>query len=204
MKGLIFTYVTAYGGALLSLFDPYIGLLVYVCFALIKPEEMWFWAVPQGNYSRVVALGLLVGWALQGFGRWNFGRARVVVTMMVCYWLWGVVGMLICPDPGRAWVFVEGVFKIILPVLVGVTMIDSMAKLKQLAWVILLSQGYLAFELNLSYYAGTHRVDNYAGLDNNSMAISMVTTVGLAFFLGLHASKWWQKGLAFVAAALMT
>jgi probable O-glycosylation ligase (exosortase A-associated) len=203
MKGLIFTYVTAYGGALVSLFDPYVGLLIYVCFALIKPEAMWFWAVPPGNYSRVVALGLLVGWALQGFGRWNFGRARAVVIMMVSYWLWGVLGMLLAPDPARAMVFVEGVFKIILPVLVGITMIDSMAKLKALAWVILLSQGYLAFELNLSYYAGTNRVDSFAGLDNNSMAISLVTTVGLAFFLGLHARAWWQKGLAFLAAAFM-
>ena len=33
-KGLIFTYVVTYGGALVSLYKPYVGLLIYVCFAL--------------------------------------------------------------------------------------------------------------------------------------------------------------------------
>jgi O-antigen ligase len=78
-----------------------------------------------------------------------------------------------------------------------------MAKLKQLAWVILLSQGYVALELNQDYYAGGTRIDSFASMDNNSTAIAMVTCVGLAFFLGLHARPWWQKALAFLAAALM-
>ena len=42
MKGLIFTYAMTYGGALASLFDPFVGLLIYVCFAIVKPESMWF------------------------------------------------------------------------------------------------------------------------------------------------------------------
>ncbi len=40
MKGLIFTYVLTYGGALVSLFRPYYGFLVYVCFGLLKPEAL--------------------------------------------------------------------------------------------------------------------------------------------------------------------
>jgi probable O-glycosylation ligase (exosortase A-associated) len=203
MKGLIFTYVTAYGGALVSLFDPYIGLLIYVCFAIIKPESMWFWSVPAGNYSRVVAIGLLAGWVLHGMGRWQFGKAKWMVAALGLYWLWSVIGAALAPEQERAWGFVESLFKIVLPVVVGLTMIDSIAKLKQLAWVILLSQGYFALELNLDYYGGGHRIEEFAGLDNNSIAISMVTCVGLAFFLGLHAPRWWQKGLAFLAAALM-
>src|SRR5262249_52301244 len=34
-------------------------------------------------------------------------------------------------------------------------------------------------------------------------AIAFVTCLGLAFFLGLQTQKWWLKGLAFFAAALM-
>ena len=73
MKGLIFTYVLTYGGALLAVFNPYVGLLIYVCFAIIKPEAMWHWNVPIGNYSRIVAIGLLLGWLLNGMG--NFAGA---------------------------------------------------------------------------------------------------------------------------------
>ena len=31
MKGLLFTYVVTYGGAIAALVEPFIGLLVYIC-----------------------------------------------------------------------------------------------------------------------------------------------------------------------------
>src|SRR5262245_64403942 len=87
MKGLVFTYVLTYGGALLSFFDPYIGLLVYVCFSIIRPEFMWHWAVPEGNYSRIVAIALLLGWILRGMGNWQFGKARAIVVALAAFWV---------------------------------------------------------------------------------------------------------------------
>jgi putative inorganic carbon (hco3(-)) transporter len=55
------------------------------------------------------------------------------------------------------------------------------------------------------YYAGSINPNDweFAGLDNNSIAITMVTSLGLAGFLGLHAERWWQKLIALTAAALM-
>ena len=44
---------------------------------------------------------------------------------------------------------------------VGITVIDSVGKIKALVWVIVLSQGFLAFEMNLAYYQG-----NYDPLEN--------------------------------------
>jgi hypothetical protein len=57
VKLLLFTYLLAYGGALVSLFNPFVGFLTYVCFAILKPDDLWWWSVPQGNYSRVEAGG---------------------------------------------------------------------------------------------------------------------------------------------------
>ena len=48
MKGLLFTYLMTYGGGLLALFTPFYGLLVYVCFAIVKPDAMWSWSVRVG------------------------------------------------------------------------------------------------------------------------------------------------------------
>jgi probable O-glycosylation ligase (exosortase A-associated) len=203
MKGLIFTYLLCYGGAFISLFQPFVGLLIYVCFAIIKPEALWDWSVPQGNYSRIVALALLVGWSLKGFGNWQFGRARTLVMALGAFWLWMVLGAVQAEDPEVAWEAVEGLSKIVLPFVVGMTVVDSVQKVRQLAWVILLSQGYVAFEFNLSYLEGRNRITEapFAGLDNNSMAIALVASTGLGFFLGLHAQRWWQKLLAFGMAA---
>ncbi|MCI0743379.1 MAG: O-antigen ligase family protein [Gemmataceae bacterium] len=204
-KGLIVTYLLTYGGAFVSLFNPFIGLLVYVCFAIIRPESLWHWSVPPGNYSRIVAIALLLGWAIHGFGQWRFGKARVIVWSLIGFWLWAALSATQAPNADRSWAFLEQLAKIVLPFLVGITLINSVAQLKQLAWVIVLSLGYVALDLNLSYYDGFNRLqlDGFGGMDNNSMAIALVTGVGLAFFLGLNAPKHWQMGLAFLAAGLM-
>lgn len=201
MKGLLFTYGLTGGGAIAALMDPFVGLLVYVCFAIVRPESMWPWAVAPGSYSRIVAVCLLAGWMLQGCGNWRFGRATGIVVALVCLWLWTLALVRAGSDPSRAWDAFEAFSKIVLPFLVGITTIDSLRKVKQLAWVIVLCEGYVAFELNLSYFAGYNRIweEGFGGMDNNCNAIAMVSCVGLATFLGMHAEGWWRKGLALSA-----
>ena len=84
-------------------------------------------------------------------------------------------------------------------------MVDSIDQLKKIAWVIMLSQAYVALELNRAYLGGFNRVavNGFGGMDNNCVSIAMVTGAGLAFFLGLHEQVWWRKWGAFAAAGLM-
>jgi O-antigen ligase len=202
MKGLVFTYLMTYGGAAVSLFDPFRGLLIYICFAIICPTSLWHWSVPEGNYSRVVGIALLAGWTLKGFGGWRFGRANGSVMALVGFMAWSVVGFALAPDKEEAWGYVESLAKIVLPFLVGITTIDSVRKLRQLAWVIVLSEGYVAYELNMTYLGGFNRLKEYGfgGMDNNCYAIGLVTVTGLAFFLGLGARVWWHRALAWGSA----
>ena len=94
MKGAIFTYLLTYGGAAVSLARPFVGLLIYIAFAILRPDFLWWWSVPQGNYSRIVALGLLIGWALQGCGDWKLGLSKPVIVGLSGYWFWLVVTAL--------------------------------------------------------------------------------------------------------------
>jgi O-antigen ligase len=59
--------------------------------------------------------------------------------------------------------------------------------------------------MNLSYFQGYNRIveEGFAEMDNNSVAIGMVTCLWLGFFLGLSAERWWQKAIALVLAGLM-
>jgi probable O-glycosylation ligase (exosortase A-associated) len=205
MKGLIFTLLMTYCGAAVALFNPFIGLLVYVCFAIIRPDFMWPWAVPPGNYSRTIAIALMVGWVLKGFGKGSAGRGRAVVGILIAFLVWSCLCALRAGDQQEAWTFVEILSKIVLPVVVGITLIDSTRKLLQLAWVILLSYAYAAFEFNLSYFEGTNRLrfQGFAAMDNNCIAIGLVTCVGLAIFLGLESRKYWVKAVALVSGLLI-
>jgi probable O-glycosylation ligase (exosortase A-associated) len=205
-KGLLFTYGLTYGGAVVSLFRPFVGLLIYVCFAIVRPQAMWFWSVPPGNYSRIIALALLIGWAGQGFGSWQLGRGKATVLAALGFGACTALSGAIAPSQDVAWEYAENLFTILLPFLVGVTTIDSVAKLKQLTWVIVLSQGYVAYELNLTYFLdGYNRIweEGYGNLDNNGIAAAFDSCIGMSFYLGVYADKWWKRAVAFAMTGFM-
>jgi putative inorganic carbon (hco3(-)) transporter len=206
MLGLIFTYVLTYGGAVISLFNPFYGFLIYVAFSILRPESLWFWSVPQGNYSRVIAIAFLAGWGINGFGVWRFERAKFIVYTLAMYWVWLLISAIRSPEQVLSWYTFETLTKVFVPIIVSMTLIDSVEKLKQLAWVIIVAQGYVALEFNKTYY--TSGIDTYewyfAGLDNNGIAITAVTAIGLAFFVGLTAQMWWHRAIAFGSAALLS
>ena len=201
MVPLLVIQLLTYGGALAALFNPFVGLLIYVCFSILKPEWVWYDSIPEGNYSRIVGLAMLASW---GARLWPMaaGRGRRRRGGAVAYWAWAVLGAVLAAEQGPAWEFVAAATKIVLPFLVGITTIDSTAKLRQLAWVIVLSQGAVAAALNLDYLSGFNRLveADFAGMDNNTTAAALVTCVGLAFFLGLSALQWKHKALAFACA----
>ncbi len=205
-KGLIFTYALTYGGAAVSLVKPWYGLLVYVAFAILRPESLWYWSVPQGNYSRIVAIALLLGWVLHQFGDWKWGKGRIVVLSLLGFLGWMIISALVAPIKEMGFLAVECMAKVVLPFVVGVTLIDSVKQLKQLAWVIVLSQGYVAYELNLMYMNGFNRVTEigFGGMDNNCVAIAMDTGLGAALFLGMGSTgRWWARLVALIAAGSM-
>jgi putative inorganic carbon (HCO3(-)) transporter len=205
MLGWIFTQVMTYGGAVAAVFNPHIGLLVYIAFSILKPESLWSWSMSEGHYSRIVGVALLFGWVIRGMGQWQLGRSRGIVLAFIGYWVWSMLSALVAPDQKVAWTFVENLSKIVLPFLVGITVIDSARALKQLAWVIALAHGFLAYEFNLSYFEGWNRlmVMGHGGMDENSVSIAMVSAGGLAFFLGLSAQRWWAKTLMLGAVILI-
>ncbi len=204
MKGLIFTYILTYGGAAASLFNPFIGLLVYICFAIIRPESLWYWSVPPGNYSRIVAIALLIGWGLNGFGDWRFGRAAGVVAALLGFLTCALVGHALAPVKEASWYFTEGMAKIVLPFVVGITTIQTARQIRQLTWIVVLSQGYVALELNQAYFGGFNRLQElgFGGMDNNCYAIGLVTATGLSFVLGLGERNLWLRVAAMGTALL--
>ena len=203
--GVIFTYALTYGGSLVALFNPFVGLLIYIAFSIISPQAMWGWGLPSGeHYSRIIAVAVLIGWGFKGFGQWNFGRARAIVWSFAGFWCWLVLSAINAPNQELAWILVESLGKILIMFFVGITLIDSTEKVKKLAWVLVLSLGYVAYEMNLSYFEGFNRVlMGHGGMGNNGVAIGMAAGVGVAFFLGVSESRVWLRGVAWVAALLM-
>ena len=110
MKGLIFTYFLAYGGSVAALFNPFLGLLAFICLSLIQPASLWHWAVQGGEgYARLVAICMLIGWALHGFGRWQFNKSFGIMMAFVGFWVWSILSGLNAMNSEVSWAFVENI-----------------------------------------------------------------------------------------------
>jgi hypothetical protein len=194
--GLLFTYALTYGGALVALVSPFYGLLIYISFAILRPEELWPWSVPAGSYSQTVAIALLIGWACCGFGSWNLGRGGAIVWSLCGFLLWSCLSAFLSLDSVVAWSCVSDLSKIVIPILVGVTVIDSPERLNKVVWIIVLSVGYRALrETEVYLQGGLPEGDN---LTAHSIAIG----APIAFVAGVHAQRALGKVIAFAAAAL--
>jgi O-antigen ligase len=204
MKGLLLIYVVTALAAVIALGRPRIGVYVYVGFAVLRPQFIWGWAGDLDRVSFVVGLALLIGWALNGFGSWRIGRGRSVVIALCAFAGWSALSATQAADPSIALGAVVELAKILLPFLVGVTMFEGDRQWRPLLWTIVLAQGYVGLEMNMSYLKGSNTASlGFGGMDNNCFGVSLVTVVGLAVTLGLSAKKWYQRVLAGGAAALI-
>ena len=205
MKGLIFTWLLTALGVSSSLINPYFGFLSYVALAILRPDFLWSSHISGGRFSLIVASAMLVSWGCRAFGNWKLGAARRIVLLFAGFWLWSVFLAIQAPSQPHAWYFVEQMARILLPFLVGITTVRSIRNLKQLAWVIVICEGYVAFEMNMWYFSGYNYLWHigFGGVDNNSAAIGLVTALGVAFFLFLNETARWKQAIIAGCAAFI-
>jgi hypothetical protein len=205
MIGLVFTYLLAYGGAAVALVNPFIGVCAYWILDIVRPQYMFGWAGAQGAFSQIVAIATITGWALKGFGSWRFGRGKAIVVLILSYFVWSGLSALAASNGSVALGFMTEQSKRVMMFIIAVTLVDSPSRVKSLIWVVACSAGYVALEMNLRYFGGFNEIQvlGYGGMDNNSMALAMVTCLAPAVFVGFYAKPYWQKALAFAAAAFI-
>lgn len=205
MKGLIFTWLLTFLGITGSIFRPYYGFLAYVALAILKPAFLWQYSVGSGRQSLMVAAAMLGSWAMRGCGNWNLGKARGTVMAFICFWLWSLLLAIVAESPPHAWTYVESMSKILLPFIVGITSCRDIKDLKALAWVLVVAEGYVCFELNVQYLGGYNFLyfNGFGGMDNNAAAIGIVTVLGVSFFLFLNSERLWQKAILAACGAFM-
>lgn len=206
MLGLVFTYAITALGVLAGPIRPFYGFLAYVCFSIIKPEALWYWSVPASNFSWWIALSFLSGWLIDGFGTWPRQKYQLrAIFSLVAYAIWILLSTTVSPDTSDGIRYFENAIKIIIPAIAGITLVKTDKDLYLFAWTITVSIGYLAYSLNESYFAGYNRLqeEGFAGFDNNSITIALVSGIGLNFFLGLYVKGSAQKLLLFFFSLLL-
>jgi len=204
MKGLILAYLLSYGGAVVALVFPVVGVCIYAAFSVARPQMLYGWAGDMSGLSRIVGVALLLGWSFKALGRWKFKQVRTPVFALCCYFVCLLFSAFSASNQTVAWDSVIEQSKYFLIFLAGVTLIHTRREVTALAWTIVLAQGLVGFEMNLSYLRGFNQARELGLLgDNNTFAVSLVAVIGPALFLSLFADKMWQKALAFACSAMI-
>ena len=205
MKGLILTYIIVAAGTVGALRYPLIGLYVYVGLAVLRPQFIFGFAGDLSSLSLVVGIAVLVGWAMNGFGSWRFGRGRAVVVSLMFFVAWFAISGMQATDTAASFESLITLSKIVLPFLVGVTMMDGEKDWRPFLWTIVLAQGYVGLEMNIDYLVKGYNTaaEGFGGMDNNCFGVSLVTVLGPALMLMLSSKTWKARILAGIAAALI-
>jgi O-antigen ligase len=207
MLPLILTYAATAAGAVLGVLRPYHALLVYIGLSIVRPPGMWPGQVPPGPYSQIVAVSMLIGWFLSGMGDARLGRGQMPAMLLIAFWGWSAVSAAFAIDTTYGWDGVWELSKVLLPTIIGFTLINTLADLRKLAWTMVLAQSFIAIAGHVTVYLGSGRnwlnLRGMAGFDNNDLAAGMVAIVGVAFGLGLAEKDPRKKWVAFFCSGLI-
>ena len=205
MKGLILIYIITAIAAFGGLRFPLLAFYVYVGLAVLRPQAIFGWAGDLSNLSLIVGTSMLIGWVVNGFGSWRFGRGRAVLLLLLGFVSWFTLSGFLGIHVERSMDSLVGLSKVVLPVLVGATMIREAKHWRWLLWTIVLCQGYVGFEMNLDYLVKNYNTAStgYGGMDNNFFALALVTVLGPAVALTIASRTWLERGLAALSAALI-
>ena len=210
MKGVLFTYIMTVLGAGMAPFYPFVGLVVYIMFAVLYPPALWYYSLPTTfmnsgwGYSELVAYPVIVGWLINGCGDFRLGKAKFSWLCLAGFTLWSVVSLYATDWSPMGQNQILMFLRLFLTVTIMVTLCNSLKMLRWIVWAIIFGSGYVAYELNVSWVQGFDRLQmvGYAGMDNNFFAVSMLMGTVIAFFEGISQKSVILKLIAFVAALL--
>jgi len=204
MKGLILTYILAALSSVASLRYPAIGVMAYVGLGVLRPRFLFSFAGTITDVSFYVGVAMLIGWALNGLGTWRMGRAKPLVAVLAIYVVWYLVSSLLALDSTLAFGTFGPFAKLLMPLVVGLTVLNDDKTLRRTLWTIVLAQAYVGFEMNLSYLKGFNvAAEGFGGMDNNFFGASLVSTVGPALALAITSRGWYERAAAYAATALI-
>ncbi len=196
--------VLTVAGTLGALFNgPIWGLTIYYLFAVLRPQYLWKWVLPNGvEWSLYVALATLGATALHRLGFYPepdmATRPKIRFTMghlvLPAFALWLLLSYLLAFDQSAAKQIMIDYSKILLMMAASILIVRQVWHIWLLSLVSVLSLCYIAYEVNFMYalqnYMGIYH-NGYGGLDNNGAGLMLAMGVPFCLFIwDSHRSAW--------------
>lgn len=188
---------------------PYVGILVYYCYAVLRPQSLWEYALPRGvQWSLYVAVGAIAAAAVYRSGLVAYAtagptRGAKVPPWNALHWLmlafagWMTISYVFAQNQERAWMTFDIYLKTTLMFVVAAATVYRLSQFWILLAALTLMDVYVAYEANMQYLRlGRNLIHEYGfgGLDNNGAALMLAMGLPLCYFLWEGTKGWWRWG----------
>jgi probable O-glycosylation ligase (exosortase A-associated) len=201
-------------GLLLALKHRYVGLLLYVWFALFRPME-WLWVdISFLRPSLIIGLVLVVPSLLTGVLP-NLTHPLAIGSAL--FVLFSIIAQFVAVEPQIAWLWLDYLVRLVVVCLFAVTLTTTIKRFVLLMTVTAASLGFHSAKAGLAsiIYGGVQFFDGLAGafVDSNgyALACAMVMPLLIASGQNLHwlrstvtedTRRHWMRPLLYLAGAL--
>jgi probable O-glycosylation ligase (exosortase A-associated) len=219
VKQLVFMVVTTLAGTVgVYLISPFYGVFVYSMFAVLRPQYMWEWSLPEGvAWSYYVAIATIGAGILGVLGAIDVRDSQAAKEQQphrlgIAHWsvllfgLWIGVTYMTARNTDAAYPWFEVYLKIFLMYLVSAYLIRSVRQVWILYVMTALVLGYIAYEINYLYlvngYLGIFH-NGYGGLDNNGAGLMLAMGAPLCWFCYEGFQRWWRWAFLLVIPVII-
>lgn len=184
------------GAALMALREPYYGVLLWAWLSIMNPHRMtWGFAysLPFAAIAAAIALFAMT------YGK---PRPKLPVTaptvLLIVFILWTAITTVFAIHVEPSFELFTRAFKTWFMTLIAIAIIQEKKHIQAFLWVVVGSVAFFGIKGGMFTIAtgGSYRV--WGPLDslifgNNELAVALVMTVPLLYFLSLQVSKNWQR-----------
>lgn len=214
VAGLVFVGV---GGSFVL--SPVYGVSVYYFFAVLRPQTLWDWALPEDvRWSFYVAVATLAATGLWRLGLYSpiraavapwYGNLKYTRThwLFLAFALWVTLSCFTARNTTRAWAAYDDFLKIFVMFFCS-TFVLRAAKELWLIYVLALGAAvFFAYEVNFKYV--TERRNLFIsqvtkdGWDNNALGLMLAMVVPLCYFAWEGTRHWMRWAFLAVIPVLL-
>ena len=192
----LFVFVAVFGTLPFVLRKPYIGIYLWSWLGYMNPHRLAWGLAYDFPFAFIVAIVTLLGMAFSREPkRLPWTRENIVLLLLIG---WMLITTIFSLYPQLAWLQMEKVAKIQLMVFLTMMLINTREKIETLVLIIALSLGFYGVKGGIFtiVHGGVYRVQGPFGTfigGNNEMALALIMTIPLIWYLHLNAKKIWMR-----------
>ncbi|HEY2784977.1 MAG TPA: O-antigen ligase family protein [Fimbriiglobus sp.] len=217
MKQTIFMVVLTASACLGSfVIRPFIGLAVYILYAVLRPQFLWKWSLEWGvSWSFYVAIATIAALVITGSrppssapGRCPPGRFKFSWShgFFYAFGLAIILSYIFARDRQAAEQHMDEYSKLYVMYTVGMICIRTVGQVWAIFLIYTLSLAYISYEINFQYlvngYLGIAK-QGYGGHDNNGAGMLLAMGVPLCAFAWEYYRRWYRWAFAILIPVII-